>query len=105
MLRIYPVIVEMLRGLAPVMREIERRDADLARQMRRASASVALNVGEGMGSFDGNKRLRYRSALGSMRETATCVDVAVAMGYLGEIDGDLAKRMHAVTGTLVRLAT
>ena len=46
MLRIYGVILEVVTDLRPVVGQIERRDADLARQMRRAMCSVALNVAE-----------------------------------------------------------
>ena len=51
---------------------IERRDGDLARQLRRAAASVALNVAEGMGNTSGHKRQRYQTALGSAREVIAC---------------------------------
>jgi hypothetical protein len=57
---------------------IEARDGDLARQMRRAMASVALNIAEGQGSRGGNQRARFATALGSMRETKACIDVAEA---------------------------
>jgi hypothetical protein len=50
MLRIYPVFLEMVRGVRPCVEKIGRFDADLARQLRKASASVALNVAEGSGS-------------------------------------------------------
>jgi hypothetical protein len=46
MLRIYAVVLEVVRGVAPVAKAIERKDGDLARQMRRACSSVALNVSE-----------------------------------------------------------
>jgi hypothetical protein len=46
MLRIYTTILEVLRGLRPVMAQIEAHDRDLARQLRRAATSVALNTGE-----------------------------------------------------------
>ena len=46
MLRIYPVVLEVLGELQPVVGVIERRDRDLARQLRRCSASVALNLAE-----------------------------------------------------------
>jgi len=48
MLRIYPVVLGLLEGLEEVVGGIERRDRDLARQLRRCSASVALNLAEGM---------------------------------------------------------
>ncbi len=56
MLRIYEVVLEMVGGAARIAEEIERRDSDLARQMRRAASSVALNTAEGMGNTAGHKR-------------------------------------------------
>jgi four helix bundle protein len=49
MLRIYDVILDVVKALRPVIGRIERKDADLARQMRRAVSSVALNCAEGIG--------------------------------------------------------
>ena len=46
MLRIYETVLGVIGGLRPVIGEIESHDRDLARQLRRAAASVALNVGE-----------------------------------------------------------
>lgn len=46
MLRIYPVILETVASLRSPILGIERRDPDLARQLRRAAASVALNTAE-----------------------------------------------------------
>jgi len=103
MLRIYPVIIEMIESLRPVLAEIERRDCDLARQMRRAASSVALNVAEGAYSRGRNRTARYHTALGSMQETRACLDVAAAFGYLGALDEQTTQRMAQVTGTLVRL--
>jgi hypothetical protein len=48
MLRIYAVVLEVLKELQPVLRRIELKDRDLARQLRRCSCSVALNLSEGM---------------------------------------------------------
>jgi len=44
MLKIYDTVIEVVRGLKPVIAEIEESDRDLARQLRRAAASVALNT-------------------------------------------------------------
>ena len=46
MLRIYPVVLEVLKQLQPALQRIEGKDRDLARQRRRASSSVALNAGD-----------------------------------------------------------
>ena len=103
MLRIYSVILGVVGDLRVVVGQIERRDGDLARQMRRAMCSVALNVAEGSGSAGGNRGARYHTALGSMRETIACVDVGHALGYVGQLDDDLVARMNQIVGTLVRL--
>jgi hypothetical protein len=39
-------MIEVLRQLRPVVAQIERHDRDLGNQLRRASASVALNMAE-----------------------------------------------------------
>jgi four helix bundle protein len=102
MLRIYDVIVEVLRGLRPVILQIETHDRDLARQLRRAASSIALNVAEGSGSRGGTRRERYCNALGSARETTSCLDVAEALGYLEGIDDTLRDRLDMVRATLVK---
>src|SRR5262245_3579494 len=86
MLRIYDVVLQMANGASFVAEAIERRDGDLARQMRRAVASVALNTAEGYGNTAGHKRQRYQTALGSAREAMACVEVAKAMRYVEQVD-------------------
>ncbi|MBK7586721.1 MAG: four helix bundle protein [Myxococcales bacterium] len=103
MLRIYPVILELLRELRSVIARLERRDADLTRQLRRCATSIALNVGEGMGSRGKLRRARYHTALGSARQTLACLKVACALGYLASLDPALVAKLKRVTGTLVRL--
>jgi four helix bundle protein len=103
MLRIYPVLLDLVRSLTPLIRELERRDPDLARQCRRALCSAPLNVAEGSYSRGKNRLARYHTALGSMREVLACLEVANAMGYLPQIDAELRGRFDQVLGTLVRL--
>ena len=102
MLRIYETVIEVLKGLRPLVEQIEGHDRDLARQLRRAASSVALNVSEGSGSHGGTRRERYRNALGSARETGACLDVAIACGYVGEIDATLLDRLDKVRAVLVK---
>src|SRR5262245_1936869 len=100
MLRIYPVILDTLRALRPLLARLEHHDADLARQMRRATSSVALNVAEGSYSRGKNRIVRYHSALDSMRETIACVEVAEALGYIAAVDGELRRNADAIIRTL-----
>ena len=102
-LKIYPVILQLLSDLRPIVERLQTRDADLARQMRRAGSSMALNASEGAYSQGRNKRARYFVALGSARETLSCVEVGAALGYLEPIDAATLDRFHHVIGTLVRL--
>jgi four helix bundle protein len=103
MLRVYDVMIEVLKGLRPVLVQIERHDRDLGSQLRRAAASVALNMAEGSGSSGGNRNARYRTALGSAVETGACLDVAVALGYVERVDGELRGRLQHVRGVLMRV--
>ena len=96
MLRIYETMIEVLKGLRPVAVAIEAHDGDLARQLRRASSSVALNISEGSGSSAGTRRERYRKALGSARETGACLDVAMACGCIDGVDTGLLDRLDDV---------
>ena len=104
MLRIYDVVIENIGEMRPVMEQVARHDADLARQMRRAFSSVALNLAEGAGVGGGSRKVRYETALGSMQEVMACVDLARAMGYVGAIEPGAVERMRRVVGTLVKLA-
>ena len=102
MLRIYDDAVAMCRDAAVVAKAVERFDSDLARQLRRAAASVPLNIAEGSGASGGNRRQRYHSALGSAREVGACFDVAAAM-YAGPIDGAARRRLDVIIGTLTNV--
>ena len=104
MLRIYDVALEMVADAGRVAGQVERYDSDLARQLRRAAASVVLNIAEGFGNTGGHKRQRYQSALGSAREVIACIEVAWTLKYVGEHDVAVRNRLNHVIGTLVRLA-
>ena len=73
MLRIYDDMLDALTMMRAMVDTIERRDPDLARQLRRAASSVVLNAAEGCGSLGRMRTARYRTALGSARETLACL--------------------------------
>lgn len=102
MLRIYPIVLEVLKQLQPALRRIEVQDRDLGRQLRRASASIALNLAEGMYSRGHNRLARYHTALGSARETLSCLEVAALSSFVEE-DKQLWDQLDRVVGTLVLL--
>jgi four helix bundle protein len=104
MLRIYEDMLGALKMMRGVMVAIEKRDPDLGRRLRRASSSVVLNMAEGSGSFGRVRTVRYRTALGSARETVACLQVAEACGYVDEVPAALLTTMDRVIGTLVRIA-
>ncbi len=103
MLRIYAVLIELVRDVGPLIDEIGRRDPDLARQARRALTSSPLNVAEGSYSRGRNRMARYHNALGSLREVLACLEVAAAFGYVAEVEPGLRRRFDHVLGTLVNL--
>ena len=77
MLRIYPIILRFVEDVAPFIGRIARRDPDLARQLRRASAAVALNTAEGMYARGRSRQASYNVALREMRESYAALEVAV----------------------------
>ena len=102
-LKIYPVILEVVRRVAPMVRGLRARSATLGDQMERALVSIPLNVAEAAYSRGRNRQLRYHSALASARETLACLETAEAMGFVGPVEPELAALFHRVIGTLVRL--
>ena len=103
MLRIQTFIVDTLVVLRPLIERVGSHDADIARQLRRASASIAFNVAEGEYSQGRNRVARFYSALGSANETLVGLQVAAALGYIDVLPVDTVERMRKIIGTLVKL--
>ena len=104
MLRIYPVILSFIEDVAPVIIRISRHDPDLARQLRRAASSVALNTGEGMYARGRQRAACYNVALREMREAHAALEVAVRFRYIAPPPHTLEQRIAHITGTLVKLS-
>ncbi len=104
-LRIVDDIVEMVARVHALARVVARQDKDLARQMRRSSASVGLNAGEGLSGRDGNRTSRLESAMCSGRETIFALRIAAACGYLeASIGAAEADDLDRIVATLYKLS-
>ena len=101
MLRIYSVVLQVIRDLRPLIETLDRHDPDLARQCKRALVSVPLNIAEGSHSQGRNRNARYHNALGSMREARACFETAIAFGYMNDLDPQVGRSFDQVIGTLV----
>jgi len=103
-LNVYRDALVVIAGVARLGERIRRRDPDLARQLRRAAPSIALNIAEGETAIGGNRRLRFDTAIGSAKETVACLEVAVAMTYLPQRDIEASvDGLGRVVATLVKL--
>ena len=97
-MKIYAIAIAMVKSVCALSRKVQRHDPDLARQMRRACTSVPLNMAEGWHAVAGNRRARLDTAITEARETTSCLDVSVAVGYLtqSEVAVDLDRLDHIV---------
>src|SRR3954465_13594341 len=102
-LKIYPVILDLVRRLAPVLRVLRARSSALADQMERALISVPLNVAEGAYSRGKNRQARFEWAAVSGSETLAGLETAEAMGFIGPMHPELGALFQRIISTLVRL--
>jgi len=102
-LKIYPVVLELVRRLAPTLPLLRARSSALGDQLERALISVPLNLAEGAYSRGRNRQARYQSAAASAREALACFETAQALGWLGPLEPELGALFQRVIGTLVRL--
>lgn len=80
------ITISAIEQIAPLVVTIRRFDGDLAKQIREATSSIALNIGEGNRSDGGNRRARFSTAAGSNAEVRAALRVAVAWGYVRNED-------------------
>ena len=102
MLKLYTDILRLITKLAPYFDAIEKHDRDLARQGRRASASVALNAREGDGCRGGTRRARHSDASGSAQEVGAVLDVGEALRWI-RVDAETKDLLDKVQRTLGKL--
>jgi four helix bundle protein len=78
----FEVALEIVRSLEEPLAKLGRCDPDLASQLRRAAASVPLNVSEGSRRTGKDRIHLFRVAAGSADEVVACLRVAEAFGYV-----------------------
>ena len=89
----HEVALEMATALRPCLEALARHDRDLASQLRRAAASVVLNLAEGSGRWGKDRTQHYRIAAGSAAEVKAALGVARAWGF---VDGAVAGQPEAL---------
>ena len=102
-LKLYPIVLELVRALAPYLPALRARSAALGDQLERSLISIPLNVAEGAYSRGRNRQARYQCAAASAREALACLETATALGWVKPLPEEIAALFHRVIGTLVRL--
>ena len=102
-LKLYAVVLELVRALAPYLPVLRSRSAALGDQLERSLVSIPLNVAEGAYSRGKNRQARYQSAAASAREALACFETAEALGWVEPLPADIGALFDRVIGTLVRL--
>jgi four helix bundle protein len=78
----FDVSLQLVRSLRQPLKQVQAFDASLATQIRKAAASVPLNLNEGRRRRGGDRLHLWRVAAGSADEVRACLLVAQAWGYL-----------------------
>ena len=80
------VALEMAALLRSPLEALGRHDRDLEDQVRRAAASVVLNIAEGAGRRGRDRLQHYRIAAGSAGEVEVALRLARAWGYVASAE-------------------
>ena len=71
--QVLEMAIEVVREVAPLVVKVQKKDVDLARQMRRCAASVPANIAEGRARRGRDRNHLWRVAMGSaMSWWCTC---------------------------------
>lgn len=101
------------QAIVPLVRRIQRHDRKQAQQLRDATNSFVLNLGEGAYSDPGTRRpssgipqghSRYQSSAGSASEVRVNLQAAINWGYLREVEAEAAlAHLDRLLGSLWKL--
>ena len=75
-LDVYRCTLQLYRSIRRITEQFPRGEADLRSQMRRASRSVALNIGEAVGKRGKARAAALEVALGEDKELIVALDCA-----------------------------
>ena len=103
MLHVTAIALQLIRDVAPLAAQISRKDAALAKQLRDALSSSVLNLEEASGQHGARSSQHYAIALGSAREAAVALRIAVAWGYLEELPQRVDEGFRIVIASLLKL--
>jgi len=92
--------IEAARKLRMPLEHLRRRDPSLADQIRRAVASVVLNIGEGNERVGRDRVYHFRVAAGSAGEVRAALRLAVA---LGELSPSSAQPIADIVSRVIRI--
>ena len=94
----YETAIELIREMRIVLPKVRMHDAELAKQLRDATTSVSMNLGEGRRRIGKDRIHFFRIADGSAGEVEAGLDSAIAWGYIED-----ACRARMVLTRLLRL--
>ena len=84
MLEAQRLTIDLIHRLRPVVGTLHARDASLEDQLRRATTSVLLNLGEGIRRTGRDKKRAYRIAAAEAQEVKAALEAALAELVLGQ---------------------
>ncbi len=99
------VTLHTLEQLGPMLRQIAKRDTDLARQLRRSSSSVYLNLTEARYSQGKKRNSLYYVACASAAEARATIKLAAVWRYVSQSTAThLDSQFDRIVAMLYRLA-
>jgi len=98
------VALELISHLREPLERIQMHDGDLARNLRRAASSIAMNLSEGNRRVGKDRLHLFRVAAGSAAEVRTALWVALSWGYFeAEVAEEALSRLDRVLAMTYRL--